>query len=255
MKNLFTIFIAIFIFSCSYLFSQQLEEVVYLKNGSIIHGTIIEEIPNVSIKIQTYDGNVFVYRMEEIEKITKEPSKQYSSTLGSTNYNFSEYNNGVFSLLRIGFMTLGSYSMGNSNGSTQEAIFAIGSITGIGFGDIYRLGFGIEYNNYPNGTMIPLFIDFRVRVLKSQVSPIFFLDAGYSLSWINDLDGMNGDGPFLNVGWGIEFLVTNYNVLFLEVSYRKQWSQIFKFDYYFQDYSETNDESFNYMTFMVGFSF
>lgn len=50
-------------------------EVVYLKNGSIIRGMIIEQIPNVSLKIQTRDGNVFVYKMEEVEKITKELSK------------------------------------------------------------------------------------------------------------------------------------------------------------------------------------
>ena len=48
------------------------EEVVYLKNGSVIHGVIIEQIPNTSIKIKTNDGNIFVFKMDEIEKITKE---------------------------------------------------------------------------------------------------------------------------------------------------------------------------------------
>ncbi|MFY0644981.1 MAG: hypothetical protein JXR19_10985 [Bacteroidia bacterium] len=48
------------------------QDVVYLKNGSIIRGMIIEQIPNVSIKIQTADANVFVFKMDEIEKITKE---------------------------------------------------------------------------------------------------------------------------------------------------------------------------------------
>ncbi len=47
-------------------------EVVYLKNGSIIRGVIIEQIPNVSLKIKTKDGNVFFYKMEDVEKITKE---------------------------------------------------------------------------------------------------------------------------------------------------------------------------------------
>lgn len=52
---------------------QPMQDVVYLKNGSIIHGQIIEQIPNVSIKIQTRDGNIFVYEMEEVLKIVKEP--------------------------------------------------------------------------------------------------------------------------------------------------------------------------------------
>ncbi len=46
------------------------EDVVYLKDGSIIHGMIIEEVPGVSIKIQTNDGNVFVYKVKDVEKIT-----------------------------------------------------------------------------------------------------------------------------------------------------------------------------------------
>jgi len=55
--------------------NQQLLDVVYLKNGSVIKGTIIEQVPNVQIKIQTKDGNIFVYKIDEIEKMTREQSK------------------------------------------------------------------------------------------------------------------------------------------------------------------------------------
>ena len=54
---------------------SEMQDVVYLKNGSVIKGMIIEQTPNVSIKIQTKDGSVFVYKMDEISKMTKEPSK------------------------------------------------------------------------------------------------------------------------------------------------------------------------------------
>lgn len=50
-------------------------DVVYLNNGSVIRGMIVEQIPNVSIKIQTKDGSIFVYKMEEVEKMTKELSR------------------------------------------------------------------------------------------------------------------------------------------------------------------------------------
>jgi hypothetical protein len=50
----------------------QLQDVVYLKNGSIIRGVIIEQVPAVSIKIKTKDENIFVFKVEEIEKIVKE---------------------------------------------------------------------------------------------------------------------------------------------------------------------------------------
>ena len=51
---------------------NNMTDVVYCKNGAVIRGTIIEQIPGVSLKIQTADGSVFVYKMEEVEKMTKE---------------------------------------------------------------------------------------------------------------------------------------------------------------------------------------
>ncbi len=51
---------------------RQLEDVVYLKNGSIIQGVIIELSPGASLKLRTRDGSIFVYQMDEILKIAKE---------------------------------------------------------------------------------------------------------------------------------------------------------------------------------------
>jgi hypothetical protein len=58
------------------------EDVVYLKDGSIIHGTITEEVPGVSLKIQTQDGNVFVYKIKAVEKITHSAPAAADSTGG-----------------------------------------------------------------------------------------------------------------------------------------------------------------------------
>ncbi len=55
--------------------TTQYEDVVYLNSGGIVRGTIIEQIPNESIKIQTRDRNVFVFKIDEITKFTKELKK------------------------------------------------------------------------------------------------------------------------------------------------------------------------------------
>lgn len=65
-------FVAAFVM-ISQVFAQQMEDVVYLKNGGVIRGNIVEQIPSQSLKIQTRDGNVLVYSMDEIAKISKEP--------------------------------------------------------------------------------------------------------------------------------------------------------------------------------------
>jgi len=48
------------------------QDVVYLKNGSIIRGVIIEQVPNESLKIETADRSVFAFRIDEVERMTKE---------------------------------------------------------------------------------------------------------------------------------------------------------------------------------------
>ncbi len=67
----------LFLFLFNFAFSQNenLQDVVYLKNGSIIRGLIIEQVPNKSLKIQTADKSVFVYDINEVEKITKEANQ------------------------------------------------------------------------------------------------------------------------------------------------------------------------------------
>ncbi|MCX7552124.1 hypothetical protein [Xanthomarina sp. F2636L] len=55
-----------------YSYSQNMRDVVYLKNGSIIKGTITEMNPSESLKIKTADGSLFVYSMNEILKTEKE---------------------------------------------------------------------------------------------------------------------------------------------------------------------------------------
>lgn len=71
-KSIFYLSAIMLTFSTVILQAQQYEDVVYLKNGSIIHGIILEQIPGESIKIQTKDGNTFVFKMDEVQKMVRE---------------------------------------------------------------------------------------------------------------------------------------------------------------------------------------
>jgi hypothetical protein len=62
--------------------AQEMQDVVYLKNGGIIRGVIIEQVPGKSIKIQTRDGSVFVHQLDEVERITKEGAPQSAQSGG-----------------------------------------------------------------------------------------------------------------------------------------------------------------------------
>ena len=52
---------------------QDARDVVHLKNGSIIKGQIVELVPNEKVRIETSDGSVFVFPMDEVIRIEGEP--------------------------------------------------------------------------------------------------------------------------------------------------------------------------------------
>ena len=62
-----------------------MEDVVHLKNGNVIRGTIIEQIPGESLKIQTQGGSVFVYTMDEIAELAREPVIETEDQVGAEN--------------------------------------------------------------------------------------------------------------------------------------------------------------------------
>jgi hypothetical protein len=98
---------------------QQLQDVVYLKDGSIIHGQIIEQVPNVSIKIQTRDGNVFTYKIESIEKMLREPAPGLGNEKSAT----------TAFLLSFVFPGLGQYYNGQvEKGVIQEVLYVGGFV-------------------------------------------------------------------------------------------------------------------------------
>src|SRR4051812_20775080 len=60
-------------FSVSAYAQTDMEDVVYLKNGGVTRGTIIEFKRDTTLKIQTKERNIFVYTFEEIDKVVREP--------------------------------------------------------------------------------------------------------------------------------------------------------------------------------------
>ena len=79
MKHIITV---VFLLSFFIVNSQnQSRDVLFLKNGSIIKGSIIEMNPTTGIKIKTADGSLFVYKMDDILKTEKEEVSEKQETL------------------------------------------------------------------------------------------------------------------------------------------------------------------------------
>jgi hypothetical protein len=61
-------------------FGQEKIDVVYLKNGDVRKGTIIENTPNEYVKIETSDGSIFTIKYADIQKMTKETASEVKSS-------------------------------------------------------------------------------------------------------------------------------------------------------------------------------
>lgn len=173
------------------------QDVVYLKNGNIIRGTILEMIPKETVKIETYDGSIFVYKLDEVEKTTKEEGtiKRAAKDSLSTKQQFNP--RGYFIIARVG----PSVRSGNSSNPDM----AIGFINGLQFNERLSLGLGIEATNYSynnhksSATITPIFFDMRVYFPVKRACPMISLQAGYSK--VSDTSAQI-DPTYFNPGFG-----------------------------------------------------
>ena len=65
------------IFIINPLNAQDVEDVIYLKDGSVVRGEIIEFVPEDYYKIRITGGSELVFKINEISKITKESKTEY----------------------------------------------------------------------------------------------------------------------------------------------------------------------------------
>ena len=208
--------------------AQQLQDVVYLTNGSVIRGTLIEQVPKV--KIRTYDGSLWVFDQKEIDKITSEP------VVKNNNDNVQQYDDPVaewttrqskpksyYHDLTTGFRIFADLSIMNQTSYyTCSAISYSGSF-GHQFCPKLYIGAGVaarvyfDYWYYADRTnetpelyaQMPLFAEARYDVKPSRFSPFVSLRAGYAVS----LDEYNDySGLYLNPSVGIRYKSLNISV-------------------------------------------
>ena len=215
------------------------QDVVYLKNGSIIRGTIIEQVPNKSIKIETADRSVFVYQMDEIEKLTKEVIQGKSG--GSLSN--SGLQSGYKGIVELGYQIgTGDYGMDR---------LKLNIINGYQINPYFSLGFGTGLRYYfdAEAALIPVFADFRANFMNNKISPYLSLGVGYSFDATNDFEGV---GFLLNPTVGVSFKVSDKSAMNVGLGYEMQKMKFFYYDYYYYDEFTENSGA---ISINVGISF
>lgn len=233
---------------------NNMEDVVYLKNGSIIRGIIIEQIPNQSIKIQTKDRNIFVFKIEEIEKITKEeiPNQKLSNT------DFKK--KGYINITEIAYCAgIGSVSVNRQDIKNIDQSWGFRSVNGIQFNEHTSLGIGFGIDAYKSATLLPITIDTRVAFIKGQISPVFTLNAGWAFGLNNAPSGF-----VFNPQFGIKTYISKNVAYLFNVGWKGQNSEVEYLAYNYDSYgnmvypyyvTKTSKVNFQFISISTGFAF
>ena len=186
MKKIFLL--TVMLFASLSVFSRTTPETVYLKNGSIINGEIIEYQPNKQAKILTADNSVFVCNVDDIEKVTREPIDVVAGKISTSGY-FAPQKGYRFFLAAdqmVGNITAFKFSTTHGT-QLNDKIFLGG---GVGF------CVGSDDKNWDTYLSIPVYADLRYDILHKKSTPFIETRAGVALA----IEGATGFYGNFSVG-------------------------------------------------------
>lgn len=158
-------------------FAQATKDAVYLKNGSVIYGQVVDVRPEKQVKIKTADGNLLVYEMNDVERIEKveaetkenKPERKSSFRTRKIAKGFKGFVEDSYSFGTDGIY----YWRGGLNVSLGYQISPYLFVGG---------GIGTEYYGDPEVFTFPLFADVRVNFINGPVTPFLGTKAGYTVN-------------------------------------------------------------------------
>jgi hypothetical protein len=237
-KNLCKSFIIVLLFVISNNVSAQnaTNDVIYINNGSIIKGEIVEIKTDEYVKIKSQGGNVWVFKNTEIEKILKDEK----IALAGSQENIQFVDNGAYTDFSIGFL----YGTGNENANPPLSVLVGGGYT---FKNNISLGLltGVELLD---DAFLPTMINFDYTFVNTKFSHFIFLQGGYSfvidnsddnIYYYNNDETKNYGGIVINPGFGVKWNIDHNNAIAVSIGYRYQRNRYTYNDYNNQEIERT----------------
>jgi len=158
--RILTLILTIF-FSLTLFAQKRNSDVVYLKNGSVLRGTIVLQDPGKFVKLKTPDRNIWVFEVGKIDSIVR-PAKIHIPQ-----------KSGYFNLTEMGVLA------GNS-ANYKKNPFTLMNISSWKFENGFSTGIGVGVEFF-NETYLPVVADFRYFIRKAGAMPFVSLQGGYSI--------------------------------------------------------------------------
>lgn len=198
--------------------AQSYQKAIFLKNGDILKGQIVEESETI-LKVEIIGGSVFVINKAEIIKIEEEKvPKQFRGK-----DDFVIKTNGFYHTLNLSLLFGRNQWDDLSAGASIQYTFGYQYNRWLGAG----LGFGAEsYFFYDTESIYPIYLEGRGFISKKPFSPYYSVQLGYGIATLQnrEFSGMLAaqGGLYFHPKIGFRF-PTRSNVAFtMEVGYNLQ---------------------------------
>lgn len=231
---------------------EKLQDVIYLNNGSILHGEIIEIQVNESITLISNCGDRWVVNQNDITRIAKEPLS--NEIKKDSNEYISCKTKGYYSNINIGFMLSGE----------MESLFpslSLMFVNGYQFDWGLALGAGVGIDLIDE-TYMPLVGDIRYSFKDSKLSHFIFFQGGYAMPLgspdpydynYDDSKPESKGGYIINPGIGLKLSLNDKNAFSFAIGYKYMHVKHEYIEYTGQKINRTTE--YNRITLGIGFHF
>jgi hypothetical protein len=198
------ILVLITLFFSAYLEAQQSRDALYLKNGSILYGKILE-MKDGQYRIKTPEGMLFTFSAGEVEKfILGEQSEKKAVRINDPD--------------GLGFRMESGLLLGSSS-EFFPILFAVNPGISFTFNRRHTFCFltgGDIFEHY----YLPLLLEYRYNVIKNNVAPFIYVKGGALISLSLDDEYSNYRGGWTyGIGTGFRWPIGTIES-FIKMGYR-----------------------------------
>ena len=238
------IFVIFLIITGLHLSAQKSRDVLYLKNGSIIYGKMMEVSDN-QYKIMTTEGSIFIYSAAEVEKFVNE-----------TLVFDGRKKSGPGFALEAGLLFGAQSSKYDKAVSFNVLLILTGKTK-----DLLGMGSGVEFLGQ---SFMPVFIEYKHLISDKKTTPFIFIRGGKLCHIHGDTENTDATYPVYNtpmsykggftftLGTGISWSRDGYET-YLSFAYRNAYTSYNELTY--PDLTTTYKNAYNRLEIKYGFKF
>jgi len=193
--------------------SQRREDVLYLSNGSVIHGTVLNDSTSHNIRVLSRTGDILAFDPAEVDSIRSEKTTEFRAM--QFNRRGFDFGGNAELLMRSGNSSIGKTAVPGVNLSLDyrfNPLLSTGAEMGIEFYDWMEM---------------PFTVCLRMRSSRGVISPFLLLRTGYTVplekrqnDW--DYEYKSYGGIHTTLGAGLEKIINQNTAFLISISWHYQ---------------------------------